>query len=268
MPGILQNDAFPAEIARLAKASVVVFDEIPHRAVSALSASCNVRVASLPSRAERILGCVDGNDVVKEVDIIPVGLDIHTKIAAAEADKVTALTDHIFDVGGIAVGEGKLFAGKHPAVEIPSAPLVVRVHKSDVAEIAVEAGCFTRTESIVCAALTVPTRFVVEPTEKAVRIRADVKTEGPDASARTDSVGITDARKGAVGVPDLEIGLYLPGVLHIVKTSARKHSDMPHVRVSAHCPKLAVGVAVHRRSAVLINAEAVEKRRFGAFGYA
>ena len=182
--------------------------------------------------------------------------------------KVTALPDHIFDVGGVAVGEGKLFAGKHPAVEIPSATLVVRVHKSDVAEIAIKAGCFTRTEGIVCAALTVPSRFVVEPTEKAVRVRADVKTEGPDASARTDSVGIADARKGAVGVTDTEIGLYLPSVLHIVKTSARKHRDVPHVRVTAHRPKLAVGVAVHRRSAVLINAEAVEKRRFGSFGYA
>ena len=108
----------------------------------------------------------------------------------------------------------------------------------------------------------------VEPTEKAVRVRADVKTEGPDASARTDSVGITDARKGAVGVTDTEIGLYLPGVLHIVKTSARKHRDMPHVRVTAHRPKLAVGVAIHRRSAVLINAETIEKRRFGFTGYA
>ena len=79
---------------------------------------------------------------------------------------------------------------------------------------------------------------------------------------------ITDAGKCAVGVTDTEIGLYLPGVLHIVKAGSRKHSDMPHVRVSAHRPQLAVGVAVHRRSAVLINAETIEKRRFGFTGYA
>ena len=45
------------------------------------------------------------DDVVKKIDIISFGFDIHTKIAATEADQIAALTDHIFYVGGIAIGE-------------------------------------------------------------------------------------------------------------------------------------------------------------------
>ena len=136
------------------------------------------------------------------------------------------------------------------------------MHQTDVAKIGIKFRLVAGTKGIVSAALPVPTRFVVEPAEKAVGVRADVESEGPNTTARANPVGIANAREGVIGMADLKIGLDLPHVLHIVKARTREHGDMSHMRMPAHRPEPTVRIAVHRRRAALVDAVFVHKGRF------
>ena len=127
------------------------------------------------------------------------------------------------------------------------------MHQANVSEVRVGSRCVAGAKGIVGASLTVPAGLVVEPAEKSVGVRADVKSEGPDASPRLRSVGVSYSVKGIVCVTDTEVGVYGIKLLKVINRRAREHRNMSEMGVSAHRPKLAVGIAVHGGRAVLAN---------------
>jgi hypothetical protein len=126
---------------------------------------------------------IHGKDVVEQINVISLGLYVHTEISAAKANNISLLADDVLSVGNVARGKGDLLAGQDPSIENPRFSLVVGVHQPDVTKIGIIFGLFAGAKGIVSGTLAVPPAFVMEPTKKAVGVGANIQPKGPNTAA-------------------------------------------------------------------------------------
>ena len=118
------------------------------------------------------------------------------------------------------------------------------MHQTNVSKIRIKGRFVAITKGVIAGASAAPCCFVVKEAEKTVRAGTDIQPKGPDRTARLDSFGITDSRKGVIGVPITKIQRNGPHLGQVVDASAAEHTDIPRIGVPGHCPKAAVCVAV------------------------
>jgi hypothetical protein len=89
-----------------------------------------------------------------------------------------------------------------------------------VTEVGVELGGVAVAVSVVRRAFAVPTRFVMEPTEKSMGVGANIKTERPNTTTGKNTFGVSYAVISVFSVPYAEVGVNSPNFFHIVKASS------------------------------------------------